>query len=263
MAKKAIRKKVNLRKEDSRSKNPEPNQEKVHPWRLCPSGEHWVRAHPLHMPPSGRHPSGLLTSREGHCARNPSRKDQLYPHEILEISDQNFSKVKNKPCSIDLGFKGKGDKYDELIAGWVQYWNDIFKSKNPLDPNLVKALIATESSFRKDLLANKKNQNSARGLMQVTNGSRKILGDEKGELKEHFLTVTRAELNDPNINICAGVRWLFHKRKLVSSRLNREATWEEVIYSYKGCSTVEPSRAKDLIDEFSKKLQELQKCGRK
>ena len=145
----------------------------------------------------------------------------------------------------------------------MQYWNDIFKSKNPLDPNLVKALIATESSFRKDLLANKKNQNSARGLMQVTNGSRKILGDEKGELKEHFLTVTRAELNDPNINICAGVRWLFHKRKLVSSRLNREATWEEVIYSYKGCSTVEPSRAKDLIDEFSKKLQELQKCGRK
>ena len=39
------------------------------------------------------------------------------------------------------------NKYDVLIRGWVRYWNEIFQPKNPLDPNLVKALMATESSF--------------------------------------------------------------------------------------------------------------------
>jgi len=48
----------------------------------------------------------------------------------------------------------------------------------PLDPNLVKALIASESGFEPTQLANKKNSNSARGLMQVTNDSRKLLGGD-------------------------------------------------------------------------------------
>lgn len=156
-----------------------------------------------------------------------------------------------------------GDSYDALIAGWVQYWNDIFEPKELLEPNAVKALIATESSFDSDALASKKNQNSARGLMQITNGSRKILGDEKGELRDHFIAVTRKELNDPSVNISAGVRWLFHKRKLASAKKKREITWEEVIYQYKGCSTVEPERAKELIDEYSKVLQRLKKCVKK
>jgi len=26
--------------------------EKFHPWRVCPYGEHWVKVHPLKVPPS-------------------------------------------------------------------------------------------------------------------------------------------------------------------------------------------------------------------
>jgi hypothetical protein len=83
---------------------------------------------------------------------------------------------------------------------------------------------------------------------------------EKGELKEYLLTATRQDLNDPNTNICAGIRWLFHKRKLVCSHLKREATWDEVIYDYKGASTVTPERAKELMSEFKKYLNKLEKC---
>lgn len=187
----------------------------------------------MHVPPSKKHPGGSITTRHAHCAHNPSGKDQMYPEEIKEISDRHFSKLKKKPCPFPLKFPN-GAKYDDLIAGWVQYWNDIFSPKDPLDPNLIKALIASESGFDPIMLANKKNSNSARGLMQITNKTRKILGNEKGELKDHFLTVTKSNLNDPNVNICAGIRWLFQKRLLASNKLKRPATWEEAVADYKG-----------------------------
>lgn len=38
--------------------------------------------------------------------------------------------------------------------------------------------------------------------MQILNSTRKNWGNGKGELKEHFLTVTKDDLNDTNINIC-------------------------------------------------------------
>jgi hypothetical protein len=31
-----------------------------------------------------------------------------------------------------------------------KYWNEVLKPETPLDPNLVKALIATESAFEKN-----------------------------------------------------------------------------------------------------------------
>src|SRR6266404_3451949 len=63
----------------------------VHPWRACPYGEHWVRTHPLSIPPSKTNPEGSVTTRHEHCASNPSGKDQLFPEEIQEIASQNFS----------------------------------------------------------------------------------------------------------------------------------------------------------------------------
>ena len=208
-------------------------KKKIHPWRLCPAGEHWVRTHLLHVPPSKSYPEGHITTRHAHCAHNPSGKDQLYPEEINEIADLHFSKLKDKPCPIALDFLN-GARFDDFISGWVEYWNDIFDPKDVLKPNFVKALIASESGFNPTMLANKKNSNSARGLMQITNDTRKILGDENGELKDHFLTVTKADLNDPNVNISAGVRWLFQKKLLATSKLKRTATWEEAVAEYKG-----------------------------
>ena len=236
---------------------------KTHPWRLCSSGEHWVRSHNMHVPPSKEHPEGYETIRHAHCAKNPSGKDQLYPDEILEISDKKFFNVQPKPCPIKLTFKENGSKFDDLIAGWTQYWNDVLSPTEILDPNLVKALIASESSFDPDILANKKDLNSGRGLMQLINLTRKILGDEKGELINHFVTVSREDLNNPSINICAGIRWLFQKKKLASSILKREATWEEAVFEYKGGRTETEERMKILMNRFKEKLEQYKKCTKK
>ncbi len=244
------------------SNNTIAKNQSIHPWRLCAQGRHWVREHSMHTPPSKKNPGGSTTIRHAHCANNPSGKDQLYPDEIQEMARQNFSKVMEKPCPFDLKFKKKGGQYDDLIAGWTKYWNDVLKPEVPLEPNIVKALISTESGYDPKILANKKDQNSARGLLQITNSSRKILGNEKGELKDHYLTLTREDLNDPCNNICAGIRWLFRKREIASSLLKREATWKEAIYEFKGGRTVSKERAEELMDEYIEKLEELSKCGK-
>lgn len=127
----------------------------------------------------------------------------------------------------------------------------------------MKALIASESGFSSSKLANKKNQNSGRGLLQILNKTRKILGDEEGELKDHFIAASRKDLNEPSINICAGIRWLFRKRRLASGKLGREATWEEAVYEFKGGDTVPKKRSKELMDRFFEKLEILHKCGKK
>ena len=244
------------------SKKTSSKEKKVHPWRLCPLGQYWVRTHPMHVPPSKKNPAGSVTSRKGHCAKNPTRKDQLYPDEILEITTKHFPKVRKLPCSIDLKFLN-GSSYDLFIAGWTQYWNEVLKPEISLDPNLIKALISSESGFDPEILANKKDSNSARGLMQITNATRKIRGNRKGELREHYITVTKEDLNNPNINICTGIRWLFHKQKLASARLRRNASWEEAVFEYKGGRSTSSSRANELMDKFREYLLKLEICIKK
>ncbi|MES2615649.1 MAG: transglycosylase SLT domain-containing protein [Bdellovibrionota bacterium] len=240
------------------------DSEKVHPWRLCPFGEHWVRTHNMHIHPSQAHPEGYDTTRRGHCAKNPSRHDVLYPDEIKEIADRNFANASPKACSLNSEFGESESKYDDLIAGWTKYWNEVLSPDDPLDPNVVKALIATESSFDPTILANKKNPKSARGLMQITDETRKFLGNDiKGEFKDHFVHATRSDLNDPNINICAGIRWLFRKRQVASSILKRQANWEEAVYEFKGCRSATEEQAQNLINKFNEKLEVYRKCDKK
>ncbi len=237
------------------------SNEKIHPWRVCPYGQHWVKTHSLHVPPSKKDPAGSATTRHEHCAHNPSGRDQLYPEEMSEIATQNFFGLKDKPCPLPLRFKN-GSKYDDLIAGWVQYWNEVMKPPIPLEPNCVKALIASESGFDPNKLANKKNSNSARGLMQITNETRKILGNEKRELKDHYIDVTKSDLNDPNNNICAGVRWLIYKRERASQKLGHSASWEEAIKEYKGLSNKGPRQVEKNMKAFLMNDEALKKCGK-
>lgn len=84
--------------------------------------------------------------------------------------------------------------------------------------------MASESSFRVNINADS-TIGKPRGLIQVTEQTRQILTDQKGELKDFY---------DPNLNLCAGIRWLFHKKYLASHRLKRDATWIEAIAEYKG-----------------------------
>jgi len=118
---------------------------------------------------------------------------------------------------------------------------DELEAKDPLDPNLVKALIASESSFRPELNTptNRKKLGFARGLMQLTDDTISKLSDQKTELKDHFINLTAAEAMDPSANICAGVRWLFMKRagakeRFVKAKLDHVVTWDDAVAEYKG-----------------------------
>ncbi len=202
-----------------------------HPWRICPLGQHWVSSHPLHIPVSNKNPMGV-TLRDGHCRTNPSKKDQLYTDEIQKMAIEYFAQVKHLPKPNLLG-RPNGNKFDLLIAGWTQYWNEVFQPATPLPPNLVKALISTESDFKVTAKVLASEKNWARGLMQVTDQTLSILKDEKGELKDYLVNVDQGDIHDPNLNIAAGIRWLFHKKFLLEKRKKREVTWEEAVMEYK------------------------------
>jgi hypothetical protein len=220
-------------KKINKPKAEQPKATKSHPWRFCPAGQHWVKTHPLHVPPSQKNPAGSIATRNEHCAVNPSHKDSLYADEIQEIAKQNFSSLLGPPAPNDLGFES-GNSYDEYIRGWTKYWNDVFNQREPLDPDLVKALIASESSFNPDVVAKVgKTKNRARGLMQVTDETQKILGDPNGELKDQLVHVDQEDLTDPNLNICAGIRWLFRKKQIADAEAGRELSWLEAIQKYK------------------------------
>lgn len=38
---------------------------------------------------------------------------------------------------------------------------------------------------------------------------------------------------DPNLNICAGIRWLFRKKQIADSAAGRDLSWNEAIQKYK------------------------------
>ena len=212
--------------------NPDNDSEKkAHPWRRCSLGKHFVREHKVHIPPSTRHPNGLSIRHE-HCAENRSHKDELSFDEIRYITNTYFSSLSGPPTAHALISEfPKSDNYDVEIRGWVKYWNDIFKLDDPLDPNLVKALIATESSFD---IEPKRTIKTAHGLMQITNKTHRYLRDTKIELRDYLVVLTQKQLLNPSANICAGVRWLFRKKETASGRLKNKATWINAIEDYKG-----------------------------
>ena len=132
-----------------------------------------------------------------------------------------------------MGF-ANGNSYDELIRGWTKYWNEVFNPTEQLDPDLVKALIASESSFNPNIVVKVgSTKNKARGLMQVTDETQKIIGNPKGELKDQLVHVDQEDLTDPNLNICAGIRWLFRKKQIADSEAGHELSWLQAIQKYK------------------------------
>lgn len=64
------------------------------------------------------------------------------------FKESEFSDLAGAPKAGVLTKFLRADEFDLHIRGWVRYWNEIFHPQEPLDPNLVKALIASESSFR-------------------------------------------------------------------------------------------------------------------
>jgi hypothetical protein len=267
---KVFQKSKNEKKETEKplpeSKESPTNSFKNHPWRLCPIGEHWVKTHLLTVPASGKGPA-RKTARQGHCHPNPKRKSEFYTSdELREIAEIHFKTLINTPEAMpipdSLGFPN-GNKYDLLIAGWTKFWNEILKPEDPPTTDFIKALIATESSF--ELVKDQKSSNgSARGLIQVTESTRKILKNLKGELRNHHIELTVEESRDPVTNIAAGIRWLHHKKFLAESRLKRKITWEEGAAEYKGIlNDIGKDKRTDRImkdlKEFHQRLKSIRK----
>lgn len=237
-------------------------EKKVHFWRRCPMGKHLVRKHLKHISPSKTHPEGMVTTIQEYCAYNPSHKDELSYDEIQYITEKYFADLTETPLAGVLKFPDES-KYDQQICGWTQYWNDIFKLSDPLDPNLIKALIATESSFEKNP---KEGAKTAHGLMQITDKTFPIFSDIHGELKNYLVRVSAKELLEPSTNICMGVRWLFRKKETASSRLGREATWFEAVEAYKSVLNKRLAGKKynaELMNRFYDRYKQLQEAKSK
>lgn len=151
----------------------------------------------------------------------------------------------------------KQNQYDDLISGWTAYWNDIFQLKNPLHPNYVKALIATESTFNPKASApNSKSIGLARGLMQLTERTALWAKDHRTqEYRDHFIDLEYEDLWEPNKNIAFGVRHLFRKRETAKGRLKREPTWLEILMEYKGMLKSNSNAAKKVKNDLTKYLK--------
>ena len=217
---------------------------KQHPWRICPLGENYVREHV-------RHTKRTVAPVSAYCRKNRSKKEILTSLEIEEIYEQNKKRIKLIPNASN---KNADNKYDDKIGLWTQFWNEVLSPFEPLDPNWVKSLIFTESRFNEKSINDQNIKNPAKGLMQITKSTHKIMTNSKGELKDVCFDTDENELYDPNINIAMGTRWLFRKEELLKSRIEKEPTWEEVMWEYKGIYNDHSKRAdkirKDLRDYY-------------
>jgi hypothetical protein len=189
-----------------------------------------VREHPMHVPVSEKNPTGI-TIRDRHLRR--LKGTYLDAAEIEFIFKNYDRKGIAYPTKRKLTVKYKNaDKFDEIIAVWTDFFNKKFNANPPLDPDVVKALISSESDFNPNPLGNRK---IAIGIAQITKKTLKILQDPKGETKEFiFKDIRQKDLKGPNISIPMAVLWLHRKKETAASKLKSVPNHEEIILEYKG-----------------------------
>ena len=102
-----------------------------------------AHSRPRRVKPSVKSLAGVTIVDE-HLQRLPGTYlDEL---EIYKIA--NSYKIKNipRPSKNKLNFEDE-NTYDDLIAIWTDYFNKLFSIKLPLDVDMIKALIGSESEF--------------------------------------------------------------------------------------------------------------------
>ena len=203
-----------------------------------------VRQHPMHVPVSEKNPSGT-TIRDRHLRRlKGTYLDFTEVEEIFKNYDRKniIYPAKNKLTQPN------SDKYDEIIAVWCDYFNKKFSTNPPLEPNVVKALIASESDF----ILDPKNP-KATGMTQITPETLKALLDPNGEVKEFiFKNIRKKDLKNPSVAIPMAVRWLSRKKRLAEGKLGRPATAEEIILEYKGLLKSKTQFKDKALEKFRK-----------
>src|SRR3989338_7074796 len=235
----------------------EPLKKPIHPWRICPKGQHYRVDHDVQGYTTASGKSVDPYHRSWTCVKNPSEKDQLYSEEIDKIAIEHFAQFKVNILGTISDFGERGNIYDHIIQGWTKYWNDILKPSEQLNPRLIKALIASESSFNPKAWNGLSGPNRARGLMQVLDGTLPLLTNKYKELLDHQINVTEEDMLNPNFSICVGIRWLFRKKQLARAFLKREVSWLEAVIMYKGIPFEHENEVRRLMENFDKFYGEL------
>ena len=158
-----------------------------------------VHEHPFHVSISKKNPNGI-TMRDRHLRHLSGT--YLDPTEIENVFSNYDRKGLLYPTSDKLEEYKNADIYDDVLAVWTDYFNRKFNTNSPIDPDVIKALIASESGFRSDPPENK----IALGIAQITRETFKILQDSKGEAKDFiFSKICQKDLKNPNIAIAHDV----------------------------------------------------------
>lgn len=210
-----------------------------------------VQEHSRRVPISNKNPSGR-TIVDRHLRHIDGQYLDL---NLINLIFKNYDK-KNilYPAKGKLNLPNE-DKYDDAIAIWVDYFNKKLNLKSPLDPDMIKALIASESTFKPNAVIAK-----ATGLTQITTDTLKILQDLSGESKEFvFKDIRRKDLKDPIISVPLGVRWLAYKKQYAEKILKRAATSDEVIQVYKGILNDNSETAKRIMKDYRDFYEKLKK----
>lgn len=210
-----------------------------------------VREHSRRVPLSKKNPMGR-TIVDRHLRHIEGQYIDL---EMIQKIFENYNKKSIiYPAKNKLNLPNE-DKYDDLIAVWVDYFNKKLNPKTPLDPNIIKALIASESTFKSDAI----NKN-ATGLTQVTTETLKIIQDLEGETKDFvFKDIRKKDLKDPNVSISLGTRWILYKKLYADKILKRNATADEVIQVYKGILNDKSITAERIMKKYREFYEKLKK----
>jgi len=207
----------------------------------------------MRVPVSKKNPTGI-TIRDRHLRR--IKGTYLDGSEIDSVFRQYDRTTIVRPTHGKLEDYRNADQFDELIAIWTDYFNRKFNANPPLDPDVVKALIASESGFRVDPRENRK----AFGIAQITPETLKIVQDPAGEAKDFIFTkIRQKDLKDPHIAIPIGIRWLFRKRITAMNQLKRPPDHEELILEYKGLLKSKTLYKEAALGKYRKEYARLKK----
>ena len=210
-----------------------------------------VHQHPRRVRPSAKNPNGI-TIVDQHTRRVPGT---YIERDNIEKIYQEYSRKGIQYPNSDKLPQENADEFDEQIAVWTDYFNKVLKIEPPMDPDMIKALIASESDFK--VAARTK---VAIGIMQITKDTLKILQDSNGEIKDLiFGKIRQKDLENPDVAIPMGIRWLAWKRERAQSKLGRPPSDEEIILEYKGLLKSKTKWAKNALDKYRKSYEILKK----
>ncbi len=203
-----------------------------------------VRTHPRKVRPTNKNPQGV-TIVDRHLRRLPGT--YLDEKEIYKIVNGYSLKKIKYPSKNKLKYENEY-AYDQLIAIWADYFTKLFNLDRIIDLNMIKALIASESSFEPSA-----DNGIAYGLAQITKQTLKIIQDPNGEVKDFIFTdIRQKDLKNPDIAIPMAVRWLAHKQRMAERRLKQKVTSEEIILEYKGLTKSKTDYAATALKNYRK-----------